>query len=172
MKLTSYVLLAAAALLLLGSAQAEARKYVGVNPFCRTASYRRTCTQMVNGATNWQDAVVNAIKATRELAARLQAMVPVVIEPAIAKLEPASRDSVRETCAETYGSVVEDLDVGLSAFAAGDLGTAKTHLSAAIASECADALKEFGIGDEFVLTKYSNHLTRRVDNCLAVILQI
>lgn len=162
--------LIAATLLVLLLGAAEARRFAGVNPFCRTASYRRICTQMVSGAANQHDAAVNAVKSTMTLAERLRALVP-TIEPEIAHLPPLSRDSVRESCVQNFDSVVDNLGVSLRALEAGDIATAKTYLSASASAECADAINEFGIGSELLLTKYSAHLTQRVDNCLAVILQ-
>ncbi|KAH6801953.1 hypothetical protein C2S51_033399 [Perilla frutescens var. frutescens] len=172
-RLMNYIMVVTATLLLLGavqSPQAEARKFAGVNPFCRTASYRRSCTQMVSGAANWHDASANAIKATIDLAKRLKGLVP-TIEPAIAHLEPMSRDSIRESCADSFDNVVDDLQVSLQALEAGDIGTVKSYLSSSVAADCRDSLKEFGIGAEFPLNKYSDHLTQKVDNCLAVIMQ-
>ncbi|KAL1539340.1 hypothetical protein AAHA92_27969 [Salvia divinorum] len=171
-KLTCYnkIFIAAAALLLLLGSQAEARKFVGVNPFCRTASYRRICTQMVSGAVNQHDASVNAIKSTIALAARLKVMVP-TIEPAMQHLAPVSRDSIKKTCVSNFDSIVENLDVGLRAFQDGDVSTTTSYLSAAAVGDCVDAMQEFGIGADLPLSKYSARLTQRVDNCLAVILQ-
>ena len=172
-KLTHYIFVAAAALLLLGAAQppqAAARKFTGVNPFCRTASYRRVCTQMVGGAANQHDATVNAIKYVKEMAQRLRSLVP-SIEPAIAHLHPNSQESIRLSCVDNFDGAVYDFDTALESLEAGDIYTVKSYLSAAASQECADAMKEFGIGDDYVLTKYSAHLTQQIDNCLAVLLQ-
>ncbi|KAG6396487.1 hypothetical protein SASPL_142638 [Salvia splendens] len=171
-KLVCYnkILIAAAALLLVLGSQAEARKFVGVNPFCRTASYRRVCTQMVSGAVNQRDASVNAIKATIALADRLKSIVP-TIEPGMAHLAPVSRDSIMKVCVSNFDNIVDNLGVGLRAVEEGDVSTATSYLSASTASDCVDAMLEFGIGADFPLSKYSAHLTHRVDNCLAVILQ-
>ncbi|KAI3452697.1 hypothetical protein Pfo_009361 [Paulownia fortunei] len=167
----NYLFVAAATLLLLGAAQshlAEASKFVGVNPFCRTASYRRICTQMVKGAVNWHDASVNAMKTTLELAKRIKDLVPLV-KPAIDHLEPKSRDSIMKTCNEDFDGIVDDIEVSLQALEADDIGTVRSHLSGALTSDCADALKEFGA--DFPLSKFAGHLTRNVDNCLAVVMQ-
>lgn len=170
-KFMNYLFMATAALLLLGAVQsppAEARKFIGVNPFCRTASYRRLCTQMVNGAANWHDASVNAMKSTLELAKRIKNLVPLV-KPAIAHLAPISRDSIMETCVENFDDIVDDIEVSLQALEADDIGTVRSHLSAAFTTDCEDALKEFGA--DFPLSKFARHLTREVDNCLAVLMQ-
>ncbi|KAL6577899.1 hypothetical protein OROMI_010227 [Orobanche minor] len=167
----NYLYLATAALLLLGAArspQAEARKFLGVNPFCRTASYRRICNQMVNGASSWRDASANAMISTRELAKRVRGLVP-LLKPAIEHLEPITRDAIMATCVDNFDGIVDDLEVSLQALQANDLGTARSHLSGALRSDCKDAMKEFGA--DFPLNKYSRHLTIKVDNCLAVLMQ-
>ncbi|GFP97481.1 hypothetical protein PHJA_001892200 [Phtheirospermum japonicum] len=166
-----YLYLATAALVLLGAAQspqAEARKFIGVNPFCRTATYRRICTQMVNGASSWRDASANAMISARELATRVRDLVP-LLKPAVAHLEPITQESIIKTCNDDFEGIVDDLEVSLQALQAGDIGTVRSHLSGALRSDCKDAMKEFGA--DFPLTKYASHLTIKVDNCLAVVMQ-
>ncbi|KAL7149141.1 hypothetical protein ABFS83_05G019600 [Erythranthe nasuta] len=168
----NYLFAAAAALILLGAAwiplQAEARRFVGVNRFCHTASYRRICTQMVNGASDWRDASNNAMLATLDLARRLKDLVP-ILKPALSHLDPATVEEIMKTCDNDFYNVVDDLEVSLQAFKTNDIGAVAAHLSAALRTDCQEAMK--AAGPEFPLNKYAGHLTRRVDNCLAVILQ-
>ncbi|KAL3644505.1 hypothetical protein CASFOL_009685 [Castilleja foliolosa] len=126
-----YLFLATATLILLGSAltpQAEARIFIGFNPFCRTATYRRICTQMVNGASSFTDASANAMISAHELATRVRGLVP-LLKPAVAHLEPKTQESIIATCTEDFDGIVDDLEVSLQAMKAGDIGTARSHLS-------------------------------------------
>ncbi|KAI3467560.1 hypothetical protein Pfo_024223 [Paulownia fortunei] len=163
--------LAVAALLLLFAGQippVEARKFIGVNPWCRTAYHRRLCTRMVKGAANWHDASVNSLRTTLELAKRLQGMVQLV-KPAIADLEQKSQESIMATCIEDFDGTIDDLEKSLGSLEVRDIGTARSRLSAALSSECDQALAEFGI--QSPLGRYAKVLYKEVDNCLAVILQ-
>lgn len=163
---------AAAALLLLATQsplQAEARKFVGINQFCRTASYRRHCTQMVNGATTLEAASANAMNSTLVLAKRIRDLVP-LLKPALAHLDPQSASDAMKTCNDDFDGIVEDVEVSLEAMRANDVGTVTAHLSAALRSDCEQAMKE--VGADFPLKKYAGILTRSVDNCLAVIMQV
>ncbi|KAL2455210.1 Plant invertase/pectin methylesterase inhibitor superfamily protein [Abeliophyllum distichum] len=157
------------ALLLAQSTTTEARKFIGVNPFCTTASHKKLCTKMVNGATNMHDATQNAIQATLGLAKKIQSMSR-LIEPAIANLEPVSQESIRSTCKESFENTIDDLETSLQALKDNDQGTLLTHLSAATSSDCDDALTEFGVDNP--LSKVSGILAKEVDNCLAVVQQI
>ncbi|KAL2543237.1 GDSL esterase/lipase [Abeliophyllum distichum] len=98
---------------------------------------------MVNGATNWHDAIGNAISATLSLAKELQSKRS-FIAPAIANLSPTAKNSLQETCIESLHTVIDMLQEGQVALAAGDNGTLQTKLSAAIDTECADQLSKFG----------------------------
>ncbi|KAL3636369.1 hypothetical protein CASFOL_020916 [Castilleja foliolosa] len=166
-----YLYLATAAIILLGAAQipqAEARSFIGVNPFCRTANYRLICTKMVNGASSLRDATANAMISAHVLATRVRGLVP-LLKPAVAHLQPISQESIIATCTEDFDAIVDDLEVSLQALQAGDIGTARSHLSGALRSDCKDAMKQFGV--DFPLNKYATHLKIQVDNCLAVMMQ-
>jgi len=157
------------ALLITQSKTTEARIFIGVNQFCTTASHKRLCTKMVNGATNMHDATQNAILATLDLAKKIQS-VSHLIEPAIATLEPVSQRSVRSTCADNFENTIDDLETSLQALKDNDQGTLLTHLSASTSSDCDDSLKQFGVDNP--LSKITGHLAKAVDNCLAVVQQI
>ncbi|GER51539.1 plant invertase/pectin methylesterase inhibitor [Striga asiatica] len=166
----NYLYLTTTLLLLVGPTQiprTEAR-FAGVNPFCRTSNYRRICTRMVNGASTQTDASVNAMQSALDLARRVRALVP-LLRPAVAGLSPATQESILATCAEDFEGIADDLAVSIEALAANDVGTARSHLSGALRSDCKDAMKEFGA--EFPLNKFARHLSLQVDNCLAVLMQ-
>lgn len=167
--MNSILIAAATAALLLVAA--DARKFIGVNPFCRTASHRLSCTEMVNGATNHHDASVNAVKSTMALAEKLKSLVP-TIEPAIAQLNPKAKSTIMESCAKRFDEAIDYLKMSIEAIDAGDVYTAKTYLSAAAADYCKDAVEEFDVGKELPLIRFSRMLNLKVDNCLAVVLQI
>lgn len=172
-KFNGLYLAAVALVLLIGAAQsprAAARSFINVNPFCRTANYRRVCNQMVRGATTWSEASANAMDSTRELATRLKGLVP-LLKPSIAHLKPITQDSIMKTCVENFDGIVDDMEVSLQAVQAGDMGTARSHLSAAFRTDCKDAMKESGAPFPVNLNKYSKHLNIHVDNCFAVLLQ-
>ncbi|XP_073148474.1 uncharacterized protein [Henckelia pumila] len=152
------------------SPSAAARRFLGVNPWCRTSSHKRLCTQMAKGAATWHDASSNAMQATLELAKRIQSMSGVLIKPAIASLEPQSRQSVLASCAEDFDIMISDLEDSIKALEVNDMGTLTVHLSAAYSTDCSDALAEFGIEDPFA--KVSGVYLKMVDNCLAVVQQI
>ncbi|KAL3835591.1 hypothetical protein ACJIZ3_010327 [Penstemon smallii] len=149
---TALLLLAAA----YGPTTADARAFIGVNPFCRTADYRRICTKMVNGAT------------TLALAQRVQAMVP-LLKPVISHLEPQSQESIMSTCNEDFDSRIDDLQESLKALEINDIGTVRTRLSAAFSSDCMEELSQFGVECPFF--KIVEFLQKEVDNCLAVVQQ-
>ncbi|XP_073280647.1 uncharacterized protein [Primulina huaijiensis] len=151
------------------SPSAAARRFIGVNPWCRTASHKRLCTQMAKGATTWHDASANSMKTTLELAKRIQFMSH-LIKPAISFLEPQSRESILASCAEDFDITISDLEESIKALEVNDMGTLKVHLSAAYSTDCSDALAEFGVEDP--LAKVSGHYLKMVDNCLAVVQQI
>jgi len=157
------------ALLIAQSTTIEAIKFIGVNQFCTTASHKKLCTKMVNGASNMHDATQNAILATLGLAKRIQSMSH-LIEPAIATLEPVSQESIRSTCKDNFENIIDDLETSLQALKDNDQGTLLTHLSASASSDCDDALEEFSVDNP--LSKVTGHLAKEVDNCLAVVQQI
>ncbi|KAK4423853.1 hypothetical protein Salat_1968200 [Sesamum alatum] len=166
----SFRYLFAAALLLLGAALgpfAEA-KFAGVNPFCIHATYRQTCTDMVKGATTLDSAMFNALQSALAEAKRVKAMIPTVL-PAISQLSSKIKNEVVQTCTEDFDGTISDIEETIAALKAKDMGTAQSHLSAALRRDCRDAIHEFGLNSE--LSKYATQLTRTVDNAMAVVTQ-
>jgi len=113
---------------------------IQVSPFCRTARRTRIlCNSMINGATNWHDAIGNAINATLSQAKELQSKNE-LIAPAVANLSPAAKKSLQGTCEESFQNIIDMLQEGQDALAAGDIATLQTKLSAALDTECNDEL--------------------------------
>ncbi|KAK2977475.1 hypothetical protein RJ640_016103 [Escallonia rubra] len=157
------------ALLLLAN-RAEAR-FRGINSFCTTADQRLLCTRMVHGATNWHDAVANAINTSLELATTVKSMLP-RIGPLLTDLTPESRDSTIQTCAENFDSAVDNLKEALTYLNAGDKGSLNTYLSSVTISDCMDAFDQFSAPFPDILSKAARILDRQVNNILAVSQQI
>lgn len=139
-----------------------------INKFCKTATSKRLCTRMVGGATNLHDASANAIKATLTLAKEIQSMSGAVI-PAVKKLKGVTKDSILKTCHDSFENAVDDLNLSLQALDADDHGTVMIRLSAALPSDCGDALKEFGVS--FPLQNIYKFYSRYLDSTLAVVTQ-
>ncbi|KAL2559827.1 uncharacterized protein Fot_04566 [Forsythia ovata] len=139
-----------------------------VSPFCRTSRTKGLCSTMVNGATNWHDAIGNAISETLSLAKELQSKNG-LIAPAIANLSPAAKKSLQGTCKESFQTVIDMLKEGQVALAAGDNGTLQTKLSAALDTDCDDELSNFGA--TFPLANMAKELTKKVSVCLAITAQ-
>ncbi|KAG8383199.1 hypothetical protein BUALT_Bualt05G0159700 [Buddleja alternifolia] len=162
----NYLFLATAAVVLIAASNspfAAARSYIGVNQFCRTSDYRRICTKMVKNATTWQEASLNAVTATLELAKRIQAVAPL--------MKPVLDEKLMKTCQDQIDSQVEDIETSFNALKRNDTASIHTRLGAALSNEsCQDTVKESGV--EFPLAKAFGYLSRHVDNSLAVVLQI
>ncbi|KAL2455211.1 PMEI domain-containing protein [Abeliophyllum distichum] len=119
---------------------------------------------MVNGATNWHDAIENAINATLSVAKELQPKSG-FIAASIANLPP----STKETCKESFQTTTDMLEEGLDHLAAGDNGSLHTKLSAALDIECADELSNLGVATP--LTNMAEDLHKKVSVCLAIMTQ-
>ncbi|CAA3006997.1 pectinesterase inhibitor-like [Olea europaea subsp. europaea] len=142
---------------------------IQVSPFCRTARRRRAlCNTMINGATNWHDAIGNAINSTVSVAKELQSRNE-LIAPAVANLSPAAKKSLQGTCKESFQTVIDMLEEGQVALAAGDIAKLQIKLSAALDTECDDELSNFGA--TFPLANLSKQLTKKVSVCLAITAQ-
>ncbi|KAL2559824.1 GDSL esterase/lipase-like [Forsythia ovata] len=142
---------------------------IDLNPFCKTSETCDLCKMMVNGATNWHDAIGNAISATLSLAKELQSKSS-LLAPAIANLSPTAKKSLQEICNESFQTVIDMLQEGRVALAAGDNGTLQTKLSAALDTKCADELSKFGA--TFPLAIMAKELSVKVSICLAISAQI
>nr|GMD24656.1 polygalacturonase At1g48100 [Ipomoea batatas] len=140
-----------------------------INPFCQTATSKRLCTRMVGGASTLHDASANAIKATLKLAKEIESMSVGAVIPAVAKLKGVTKDSILETCHDSFENAVDDLNISLQALDADDHMAVMTRLSAALPSDCGDALKEFGVS--FPLQNIVKFYARYLDSALAVVSQ-
>lgn len=176
-KIKSVSFAAAFAMLLIIAATSqstEARKFIGVNKFCRTSSYRMLCTRMVRGATTQDDATMNAIKSALVLAKKIKDLVPPKNNSAALHGKPAKdpevqRESVLDICRDQTESVVDDLETSMEAFKANDIGTVRSHLSGGFRTDCQDTMEEIGV--KFPFSKYLGLMERNIDNCLAVLMQ-
>ncbi|XP_022892009.1 uncharacterized protein LOC111406877 [Olea europaea var. sylvestris] len=123
---------------------------------------------MINGATNWHDTIGNAINATLSVAKELQSKNE-LIAPEVANLSPAAKKSLQGTCKESFETVIDMLEEGDVALAAGDIAILQAKLSAALDTDCEDELSSFGV--TFPLNNLSKHLTKKVSVCLAITAQ-
>ncbi|XP_051144180.1 uncharacterized protein LOC127260492 [Andrographis paniculata] len=156
----------------MGFQAAEGRSYEGVNPFCRTASYRKLCTDMVKGAGNWHEASANAMQSALELAKKLKGMAPQpqkLPETVPARDPAAQRNQVMEICKDNLDGVVDDLESSLEALRSDDVGTVRSHLSGALRTDCQDAMRESKM--DFPFSRYLGTMKANIDNCLAVVMQ-
>ncbi|KAL2543250.1 Pectinesterase inhibitor-like [Abeliophyllum distichum] len=136
--------------------------------FCKTAQDKDLCKTMISGVTNWHDAIGEAIKVTLSLAKELKSQNDLII-PALVNLQPGKRDSIQKTCKESFETVFDMLKEAQTALAAGDSGTLKTKLSAALEAECVDALSNAGA--TFPLANKAKELDTKVSICLAIMAQ-
>ncbi|KAL2233641.1 uncharacterized protein LOC105156773 [Sesamum indicum] len=165
----SYLFAAVAALLLLGAAQGPfAEANAGVNQFCVMATYKDLCSAMAKGASTLQTARANVLQTALDEARSLKGLVPKLM-PAINQLPSKSKTEVLQTCTEDFDGTISDIEESIKALQVGDMGTAQTHLSAALRRDCRDAIQELGVNSP--LTNYATELTRRVDSCMAVLTQ-
>lgn len=145
-----------------GAAIYDATKY------CHTAEDKQLCAQMVAGAQTLRDASEKAIKATMDYAKKIEGESGAII-PSVRTLPPETRKSIVATCKESFENAVDDLQLSLQALMAHDQGTLMTRLSAALESDCEDAVNEFGAN--FPLQKDMKRYNAELDSALAVVTQ-
>lgn len=162
------LLLLAIVTLLIISQNANAEN-VGINQFCKTATHKRLCTKMVNGATNLHDASVNAIKVAIYVANKIKTLTPAVVQ-ATSDFDANLKTQLVDLCGESFSDTIEDLTLSLELLNQGDLGGVGTRLSAAFDSECIDSLKEQGVTVPSLL-KINANFEKIMDNTLAVVFQ-
>ncbi|CAI9775373.1 unnamed protein product [Fraxinus pennsylvanica] len=92
-----------------------------------------------------------------------------LIAPTVANLSPTAKKSLQGTCKDSFQTVIDMLQEGQVALAAGDIATLQTKLSAALDTECDDELSN--LGATFPLANLSKHLTNKVSVCLAITTQ-
>ncbi|CAI9756296.1 unnamed protein product [Fraxinus pennsylvanica] len=132
--------------------------------FCKYLKDKDLCSTMIDGATNWHDAIGNAINATLSVANELQSKSGFVAA-SIANLPP----STKETCKESFQTTTDMLHEALDHLAAGDNGSLHTKLSAALDVECADELSNLGVASP--ISNMVEDLHKKVSVCLAIMTQ-
>lgn len=68
----SYCLLLSMAIILVLTKNSEAQGAVPMSPYCKICTIPNLCNKVVNGATNWKDAMVKSIDACTEIAYRYE----------------------------------------------------------------------------------------------------
>ncbi|KAJ8548379.1 hypothetical protein K7X08_030848 [Anisodus acutangulus] len=116
---------------------------VPMSQYCRNCTIPDLCNRVVNGATNWNEAMVKSIDACTQIAYRIQNVTNDIL-PQITGVEPQTKTSIQSTCKEAVDSVVSDLEEAKKALNKNDSGTMISNL-AAFHTDCADALEQFGI---------------------------
>nr|GMD15058.1 pectinesterase inhibitor-like [Ipomoea batatas] len=147
---------------------AGSRKVYDASKYCQTADDKKLCEQMVAGAQNLHDASEKAILATKQYAKKIEGE-STAVDSAVKDLPPKTKKSIVDTCKESYKRAVSDLDRSLKALLDNDKGTLMTHLSAALDSDCEDAVNEFGV--KFPLQHDMKRYDAELDNALAVVTQ-
>ncbi|CAI9785148.1 unnamed protein product [Fraxinus pennsylvanica] len=137
---------------------------IDASSLCKSSKDKDLCATMVNGATNWHDAIGNAINATLSVANELQSKSGFVAA-SIANLPP----SIKETCKESFQTTSDMLHEGLEHLAAGDNSSLHTKLSAALDTECTDELSDHGVASP--IANMIEDLHKKVSVCLAIMIQ-
>ncbi|KAK4376905.1 hypothetical protein RND71_003201 [Anisodus tanguticus] len=140
-KLSCCLLLTMATFLVL-TKSSEAQP-VPMSQYCRTCTIPNLCNRVVNGATNWNEAMVKSIDACTQIAYRIQNVTNGIL-PQITGVEPQTKTSIQDTCKEAMDSAVSDLEEARKALNKNDPGTMISNL-ASLHTDCADALDQFGI---------------------------
>ncbi|KAF3653058.1 putative endoglucanase 25-like [Capsicum annuum] len=131
------------AIILVLTKRSEAHSEVPVSPYCKTCTIPNLCNRVVNGAANWNEAMVKSINACTQISYRIQNVTTNIL-PQITGIEPQSKISIQNTCKEAMDSAVSDLKEAMKALTKNDPGTMLTNL-ASLHTDCADALEQFGI---------------------------
>ncbi|KAH0672242.1 hypothetical protein KY284_023329 [Solanum tuberosum] len=141
-KLNSCLLLSIAIILVV-TKSSEANGAVPTSPYCKICTIPNLCNNVVNGATNWKEAMVKSINACTEIAYRIQNVTSCIL-PQITGVAPQTKTSIQDTCKEAMDGAVSDLQEAMKALNKNDQGTMLTNL-ASLHTDCADALDQFGI---------------------------
>ncbi|OIS96097.1 hypothetical protein A4A49_23083 [Nicotiana attenuata] len=116
---------------------------IPMSPYCKTCTIPNLCNRVVNGATNWNEAMVKSINACTEMAYRIQNVTNDIL-PKITGVEPQTKDSIQSTCKESMDSAVSDLEEAMKSLNKNDSGSMISNLGA-LHMDCSDALEQFGI---------------------------
>ncbi|KAL2543257.1 PMEI domain-containing protein [Abeliophyllum distichum] len=138
------------------------------SPFCEDMNTEDLCLSMINGATNWHDAVENSIHASLPLAKELQSKNG-LIPPATAKLSATAKSLLHDTCKKSFEKVIEMLEGGLVNLAAGENFKLQTRLSLALDPECSDDLSNSS--PTFPLTNLVKELIAKLTICVQITAQ-
>ncbi|XP_027099330.1 uncharacterized protein [Coffea arabica] len=161
----SQVFLVTTMLVLAGNG--EARAIIG-SPFCAETNHgveKDLCNSLVNGARTWNEALSRVILAAIEQVKPVKPLIDGLGPKLPPSLRPISRDSIVQTCSESYGNILDEFNGALENIRTGDkTGAINSQLSAALSSlsDCTDGLEEFGIdgGDlkrfQGILEKYAS----------------
>ncbi|XP_015075776.1 uncharacterized protein LOC107019934 [Solanum pennellii] len=139
----NFCLLLSMAIILVVTRSSEANDAVPTSPYCKICTIPILCNNVVNGATNWKEAMVKSINACTETAYRIQNVTNSIL-PQITGVAPQTKTSIQDTCKEAMDGAVSDLQEAMKALNKNDPGTMLTNL-ASLHTDCADALDQFGI---------------------------
>ncbi|MCD7467287.1 hypothetical protein HAX54_004627 [Datura stramonium] len=143
----------------------EAHGAVPMSPYCKTCTIPNLCNRVVNGATNWNEAMVKSIDACTQIAYRIQNVTSSIL-PQITGVEPQTRIAIQDICKEAMDGAVSDLKEAMKELNKNDQGSMLTNL-ASLHTDCADALEQFGI--KFLpLTKVVSHYIKYMSVALSV----
>ncbi|KAL8052645.1 hypothetical protein ABFX02_05G018600 [Erythranthe guttata] len=169
---SSLALLATTFILLSTTATAhavESRKAGNFSPFCRTAHPTRAlCTQMVNGAKTWPQAMTNAILATAVKAKAAVPMAAGVAKRLPVSLFPESRVSIGSTCTEAIDNIIFDLGKCVEFVKNDPTSALKTYLSSITFFDCRNALEEFEVSLPEV-SRFDQEMTKLAGVLLSVL---
>lgn len=157
------ILLLAASILLtifINSSTAVAGRGRGGNKFCKATNAGEEmalCVKLVNGATTWDAALTNTVRAIDAEVKKDQPLFDAIPKYLPQQLKPVSKNSILSTCKEAHDSVVDGVQMVLENIRNGDpQGSIDTELSATLSalSDCTDGMDEFGVNDpEIVRTR-------------------
>ncbi|KAL3511319.1 hypothetical protein ACH5RR_030720 [Cinchona calisaya] len=166
----SQVLFATMILILASNGKAKATLDSSFCAQTNAGEERVLCNTLVNGATTWNAALSNVIDGALKQVKPIKPIIDDLGKNLPSSLRQVSKDSIVETCKESYESVVDEFNGALGNIKTGDkFGSINTQLSAALSSltECVDALGEFGV-DAGELKKFQSILEKYASLSLAV----
>lgn len=138
------------------------------SPFCAKTNpgpERDLCNSLVNGAKTWNAALSNVIHAALKEVEPVKPLIDGLGEKLPSSLRQISKDSIVETCQESYANVIDEFNGALQSIKNGDKKKALNfQLSAALSSlsDCTDGLGEFGVSSpdisrfQAILEKYAS----------------
>ncbi|KAL7610290.1 hypothetical protein Lser_V15G11974 [Lactuca serriola] len=140
-----------------------------VNPFCRTAENNSLCTSIVNGATTWTSATVNAISITLKIATKGRPIFDDLVEKLRdTDLSRISKESVGHTCNEVYDFAIECLQGALVDLKYGNIDRSAIKLLSVTGPslECINLVGYLSMYSE--LSNYFSELELYSKTCLSI----